>query len=145
MTIGALVAAAGTCWVLNPLHPVAPLYRQLVSESTAQTEVPTALRQRADCMYDLLKSTPSVNEPKLTYVTREGWTHPVLSYRARYSQGRSYPMRFEAQKVRIDHHGVWFLTTFDGPIPPDLDVTSLNSIMKTWKARCDVGAEVDIN
>jgi hypothetical protein len=63
---------------------IAPLALLLVGcESTPKTPaVAIPLKQSAECMYEALKTIPGVSEPKIGYVTREGWTHPFLEYRA---------------------------------------------------------------
>ena len=61
--------------------------------------VPAPLKQSADCMYEVLKTMPGVSEPKLGYVTSEGWIHPFLEYRAEETNSWVQPTRFEAKKV----------------------------------------------
>jgi hypothetical protein len=110
----------------------------------AQTSnVPEPLKQSANCMYEVLKTTPGVSEPKLGYVTSEGWTHPFLEYRAEETNRWVQPTRFEAQKA--DHGKFWFLATLPGLIDPrigHLDIHVTEAVVQKWKAQCNVDANV---
>jgi hypothetical protein len=104
------------------------------------TDVPVPLKQSVDCMFEVLKTVPGVSEPKLGYVTSEGWAHPFLEYRS--AEGNDvHRMRFEAQKG--DKY--WFLAMMSGRIDPrigDIDIHVTHAVMQKWKTQCNVEANV---
>jgi hypothetical protein len=110
----------------------------------AQTsDAPIPLKQTADCMYEVLKTIPGVTEPKLGYVTSNGWTHPFLEYRADEATHWVQPTRFEAR--RGDHDQYSFLGILPGQIDPhighlDLHVTEV--VTAKWNTQCHANAYV---
>jgi hypothetical protein len=124
------IACAIAVVIYNPLAPPA--------------DIPVAVMQRAQCMYDVLKTIPGINEPKLGYVTNAEWNHPFVEYLAAEG-GRVSQIRFEAEKPRPDHLGYWFLTSFVGGIPSDLDLGLMEFIMHKWKTQCHTDADWEIN
>jgi hypothetical protein len=109
----------------------------------AQTsDVPLALKQSANCMYEVLKTMPGVSEPKLGYVTSKGWTHPFLEYRAEEATRWVQPTRFESTRDDHDHYS--FLAILPGLIDPrigHLDLHVTKAVMEKWKTQC----HVDVN
>ena len=104
--------------------------------STGEEEVPTLLRVAADCMYQILKTAPDVTAPKLSNVTSDGWTHPILEY---YSNEKSHwiqPTRFEAQPGVGDRYT--FLALLPGTPGTNLDFHVTVGIVEKWKAQCNV-------
>lgn len=90
-------------------------------------------------MYQVLKTTPGVTEPKLGYVTREGWTHPFLEYRAAETNSWVQPTRFEA--MRRDDGRYWFEAIVPGVIDPrvgHLDIHVTEAVVEKWKTQCHV-------
>jgi hypothetical protein len=136
--VGVLVAAAAT-WLL-----VSRLMARHHQPDSAKTEVPLSLRHSAECMYRALKAIPGVNQPVLRYENGDGWNHPELGYLASWRDGM-YRMKFEAQRPMAGHNRYWFLNSFAGPPPPGLDDALMMSVMKTWKAKCNVEADYEIN
>jgi hypothetical protein len=64
-----------TCAVVVLLAPLAVIFEGC--QSTSKTPgVSTLLKQRAECMYDVLKTMPGVSEPKIGYDTR-GMDPPI--------------------------------------------------------------------
>jgi hypothetical protein len=96
------------------------------------------LKQGAECMYQVLKTMPGVSEPKLGYVTSEGWTHPYLEYEAAEDSPSVQHLRFEAKKT--DNGKYWFLVMVSGVGAPDIHVTE--AVMQQWKTQCSVEANV---
>ena len=101
--------------------------------------VPESLKKNADCMFEVLKAMPGVREPSIGYVTRQGWTHPYLEYRATEANSWVQPTRFEAQ--RGDHGNYTFLAILPGVLPhgaSGLDNHVTFALMGKWKATCGV-------
>ena len=155
VTIGVLVAVVAA-WVL--ISPFFASRRDIDKPSAAITDVtdiPIALKQRADCMYRVLTTIPGVHQPRQGRVTSNEWTHPFLEYSATINPYleyggatiRVYPMRFEAQRDGRNHdeYWYWFLGSFAGPIPPGFDIDQMESIMRQWKGLCHVVAEIEVN
>jgi hypothetical protein len=148
VTIGVLVALVAA-WVL--ISPFSASRRDIEKSSAAVadvTDIPIALKQRADCMYQTLTTIPGVHQPRQGRVTSNGWTHPFLEYSATtVGKNQAYPMRFEAQRDGRNHdeYWYWFLGSFAGPIPPGFDVDQMESIIRKWKGLCHVVAEIEIN
>ena len=119
----------------------------LASSADAQTsDVPADLKRSAECMLKALKTVPGVTEPKLGYVTNEGWTHPFLEYSAAEVNSWVQPTRFEAQKS--DTGKYWFLGSLPGVISPeigDADIHVTEAVMKKWKAQCNVEVNAMLN
>jgi len=138
VTIGVSIAAAAA-WSL--VSRILTLTHQLDS---AKAEVSLNLRQSADCMYQVLKAIPGVNQPTLRYENADGWNHPVLAYLAAWRDG-VYQITFEARRPMSGHDNYWFLNSFSGPPPPGLDMALMESVTNNWKARCkaDVGYEIN--
>ena len=105
------------------------------------SDVPPSLKQSADCMLEVLKTVPGVSEPKLGYVTREGWTHPFLEYRAAERTSWVQPTRFEARRSA---RGMWFQAVLPGVVSPGLglDIHVTDAVMKKWKTQCHIDAIV---
>jgi hypothetical protein len=99
---------------------------------------PPPLKQGAECMYQVLKTMPGVSEPKLGYVTSEGWTHPYLEYEAAEDSPPLQHPRFEAKKT--DNGKYWFLIMASGFGAPHIHVTE--AVMQQWKTQCSVEANV---
>jgi hypothetical protein len=110
----------------------------------SDAETPVAVKQSAECMYHLLTTMTGVNEPKLGYITSEGWIHPFVEYRGAWRDG-TIPVRFEAQKPIANHKGYWFLFWFAGPPPPGFNLDLMESIIQTWEAQCRADVEWQIN
>jgi hypothetical protein len=110
----------------------------------AQTgDVPVPLTQTADCMYEVLKIMPGVTEPKLGYVTSNGWTHPFLEYRADEATHWAQPTRFEAR--RDDKGQYSFLGLLPGQIDPrigHLDLHVTEAVTAKWNTQCHANAFV---
>ena len=125
--------------VLTTLLPIALVG---LSAHAQTTDVPVPLRQSVDCMYEVLKTAPGVSEPKLGYVTSEGWPHPFLEYRS--GEGNDvHRMRFEAR--RGDHDKYWFLAMMSGRVDPrigHIDIHITDAVMQKWKTQCNVEANV---
>ena len=124
---------------------VASLASTLVGmPSRAQTsDVPVPLKQTADCMYEVLKTMPGVTEPKLGYVTSNGWTHPFLEYRADEATHWVQPTRFEGRKG--DHDQYSFVGILPGVIDPrigHLDLHVTEAVTAKWNAQCHANAYV---
>jgi hypothetical protein len=120
---------------------IAPLVVMFVGcQSTPKTPgVPMPLKQRAECMYEVLKTMPGVSEPKLGYVTREGWSHPFLEYRADETNSWVQPTHFEAKRGDYDRY--WFLALVPGIIDPRIgyfDIHVTNAVVEKWKTQCHV-------
>jgi hypothetical protein len=106
-------------------------------------DLPPGLKQIAECMFEALKTVPGISQPKLGYMSSEGWTHPFLEYRSEERNSWGRPMRFEAQKG--DDGRYWFLATTSGLILPDVghvDIHVTEKVMQKWKSQCDVAANV---
>jgi hypothetical protein len=126
----ALIALLAVISVRSPVHAQTP-------------DVPAPLKQSADCMYEVLKAIPGVTEPKLRYVTRDGWTHPILEYRAAERNGWVQPTRFEA--MRGDDGNYWFQGVLPGAISPDIghiDIHVTEAVTQKWKTQCNVNVIV---
>jgi hypothetical protein len=106
-------------------------------------DVPMLLKQQAQCMYQTLKTMPGVSEPTLGYVTREGWTHPFLEYRAEEANSWVQPTHFEAK--RADHDRYYFLALVPGIVDPRVgyfDIHVTDAVVEKWKALCNVEVTV---
>ena len=105
----------------------------------AQTsKVPVSLRKSAECMFKALQTVPGVSEPKLGYVTSDGWTHPYLEYRAaEHSPSVQHP-RFEA--IKSDDGTYWFLAVLSGWGAPSTAVSG--AVIEKWKTQCAVAANI---
>jgi len=125
VTIGASIAATAA-WSL--VSRIFTLPHQLDS---AKAEVPLYLRQNADCMYQVLKAIPGVDQPTLRYENADGWNHPVLGYLATWRDG-VYPITFEARRPMSGHDNYWFVSSFPGPPPPGLDMALMESVTNNW-------------
>jgi hypothetical protein len=110
----------------------------------AQTsDLPVPLKQTADCMYEVLKAMPGVSDPKLGYVTSNGWTHPFLEYRADEATQWVQPTRFEAQRNEKGQYS--FLGILPGQIDPRLGALDLhvtNAVTTKWNTQCHANAFV---
>ncbi len=108
-------------------------------QSTPETpDVSAPLKQHAECMYKVLKTMPGVSEPKIGYVTREGWTHPFLEYRAEETNRWVQPTHFEA---RADNEKYWFEALVPGIIDPrvgHIDIHVTDAVVERWKTQCRV-------
>jgi len=132
-----LAAAVG--WVL-----VSHILARPHLPDSAETGVPLSLRQRADCMYEVLRVIPGVSHPELRYETTDGWNHTVLSYLAPWNDGVE-KVNFEAQKPMAGHSGYSFLQSFAGPPPPGFDMGLMIAVMNNWKARCKADVDFAVN
>jgi hypothetical protein len=92
-------------------------------------------------MLNVLKSMPGVSEPTLRYVTSDGYTYPVLEYRADEKARWVQPTRFVALKP---YHGKYqFQAMLPGAIDPDIghpDAPVTGAIIERWKERCRADA-----
>ena len=107
--------------------------------TTKNAEVPVPLKHSAECMYDVLKSMPGIREPRLGYVTREGWTHPFLEYRAEETNSWVQPTHFEAKRNDLGLYS--FMALVPGMIDPrvgHLDIHVTDAVVEKWKAQCHV-------
>ncbi len=93
-------------------------------------------------MYKVLKTVPGVSEPKVGYVTSDGWTHPFIQYRAAEQDSWLEPTRFDVK--RSDHHKYHFLAILPGMVPPGgrLDLHVTEAVTQKWRSECSVDAEV---
>jgi len=109
-------------------------------QSTPKTPaVPIPLKQPTECMYEVLKTMPGVREPKIGYVTREGWTHPFLEYRAEETNSWVQPTHFEAKRDDKDRY--WFEALVPGIIDPRVghfDIHVTDAVVEHWKTQCHV-------
>ena len=109
-------------------------------QSTPKTPaIPTPLKQSAECMYEVLKTMPGVSEPKIGYVTREGWTHLFLEYRAEETNSWVQPTHFEAK--RDDRGRYRFEALVPGIIDPRVgrfDIHVTDAVVEQWKTQCHV-------
>jgi hypothetical protein len=133
MTLGAVVLTAliGAALVGLP-----------VGAQTSDASV--SLRKSADCMYEILTTTPGVREPKLSYATREGWTHPVLEYRAEETNRWVQPTHFEAKKRDDDRY--YFFARVPGIIDPAVghfDIHVTDAVVEKWKTQCHAEVVVE--
>lgn len=118
-----------------------PMRGHAVASAHAKAEVPLSLSQLADCMYQALRAVPDVKQPVLRYKNGDGWNHPVLGYLSTWSDGE-YQITFEAKRPTGHHDNYWFLAAFSGPVPLGLDI---ESVMKSWKTKCNADVEYEIN
>jgi hypothetical protein len=101
--------------------------------------VPMQLKQRAECMYEVLKTMPGVSEPKIGYVTREGWTHPFLEYRAEETNSWVQPTHFEAKRDDQDRYR--FEAIVPGIVDPRIghfDIHVTDAVVEHWETQCHV-------
>jgi hypothetical protein len=110
----------------------------ILNLAIAQSKDGPALKQTAECMFEVLKAMPEVSEPKLGSTTSEGWTHPFLEYRAAEALSKFNPIRFDAKKA--DRGGFWFLAVKSGLGAPEFHVTDV--VIKKWKVQCSIDASV---
>lgn len=99
--------------------------------------VPVVLRERAECMYKVLKSTPGVSEPRVGSVTREGSSLPFLEYRAAETNSWVQPTHFEATRLRHDDY--LFKGIVPGVIDPRVgyfDIHVTDEVVKRWETEC---------
>ena len=126
----ALTPAVFLAWVALALWP---------TSGDAQTnDVPRYLRERAECMYQALRTIPGVSEPKLGYVTSDGWTHPYLEYLAAEDSASVRHPRFEAEKS--DNGNYRFLAVLSGLGGPNIHISA--AVMQKWKTQCSVEANI---
>lgn len=92
-------------------------------------------------MYQALRAIPDVRQPVLRYKNGDGWNHPVLGYLSTSSDG-VHQLTFEAKRPMGHHGNYWFLAAFSGPMPLGLYV---DSVMKSWKTKCNADVEYEIN
>jgi hypothetical protein len=140
-TIG-LIAA----WPLISVVSV-PVRVVFAAQADARVEAPVVLERQAECMYQMLKTIPRINEPFLMHVQSKGWRHPAVGYLATWREGL-YKIIFEAQQPLprvLPYKGYWFLLSFSGPPPPGLDLEQTESVMKRWKAECQTDSDLWIN
>jgi len=104
----------------------------LQNPAVAQSnDIRTLLKQTTECMFEVLKATPEVSDPKLGVTTSEGWAHPYLEYRAAEALSKFNPIRFDAKKA--DRGGFWFLAVKSGLGAPEFHVTE--AVIKKWKVQ----------
>ena len=130
-------------WVVGYLMALLPLMLLGCQSSSNMAGVPALLKQRVDCMYKVLRSTPGVTEPRIGSVTTEGWTHPFLEYRAAETNSWSKPMRFETKRGAPDRY--WFEALVPGIIDPrvgQLDIHVTGAVVERWKGECHAEAIV---
>jgi hypothetical protein len=88
-------------------------------------------------MFGVLETMPQVSDPKVAYVTTEGWTHPIFEYRAEEDSWLQ-PTRIEARRNSDDTY--FFQTLLPGLTahgrPVDHHVTS--ALIKAWRIQCHV-------
>lgn len=104
--------------------------------------VPMSLKKSIECMYKVLKTAPGVSEPKVGYVTSDGWTHPFIEYRAAEHDSWLEPTRFDVR--RSGHHKYYFLAILPGIVPPGghLDFHVTDAVTQKWRTECKVDAVV---
>jgi hypothetical protein len=110
-----------------------------VGKRCVETEVPRSLRENAECMYKGLQTVPGVSDPKLGYVTSDGWTHPYLEYQAAEASPSAQHPRFEAKNLD-NGAGYWFQAALSGAGAPDVHISE--AVMQRWKTRCGVDANI---
>ena len=102
--------------------------------------IPPSLIENVERMFGVLETMPQVSDPKVAYVTTEGWTHPVFEYRAEEDSWLQ-PTRVEARRNSDDSY--FFQTLLPGLSahgrPVDHHVTS--ALIKAWRIRCHVSVE----
>ena len=129
--------------VAGYLMALPPLMLLGCQSSSNAAGVPALLKQRVDCMYKVLRSTPGVTEPRIGSVTRDGWAHPFLEYRAAETNSWMQPTRFETKRGASDQY--WFEALVPGIIDPrvgQLDLHVTDSVVEQWKDECHAEAIV---
>lgn len=115
-------------------------------------DVPAELKQTAECMLNVLKATPGVEDAKLMTTNKniwhrgDEWTHLNLEYSSLDKHSLRHTILFEASKSHPADRDVYLFITIL-PIgmqtpgaPFQLDDWGTGKIEKEWKSKCGADA-----
>ncbi|HEY5239382.1 MAG TPA: hypothetical protein VIJ62_13455 [Rhizomicrobium sp.] len=115
-------------------------------------DIPAELEQTAECMLNVLQTTPGVQDAKLLitdknlFVQGSSWTHPNLEFSSLDKQGLRHTILFEASKSHPADRDIYLFTTvlpigMQTPgVAGQLDDWGAGEIEKEWKSKCGVDA-----
>jgi hypothetical protein len=95
------------------------------------------LKQSADCVFGILKTTPGVTGPKIDNAKDEFCLEYQPDEKSRWVQ----PTRFCLQGARnVDHGRYEFMALFPGlhAVGEEPDIHVSRSVMQKWNAQCGV-------
>jgi hypothetical protein len=108
-----------------------------------QADAHAAIKQTAECMYQVLKTVPGVSEPKLGYITSGDWNLPFLEYHSAEANSWGQAMYFDA--IPTNDGKVSFEAVTSGRVLhgfSDADIHVTRAVMQAWKLQCKVDANV---
>ena len=107
---------------------------------------PSPLNRAAECMLNVLKTVPGVDEPELENFSSGIWARPLLKYRYTNKKGEKFTVTFLAQRRdHSDYEGFSLHADLPGLFTPGTagpDDWGTIEITKRWKAEC--GADTDV-
>jgi hypothetical protein len=106
-------------------------------------DVPSPFRRDVQCMMNVLRNTPRVDQVQSGALLDDGWTHPFVQYHYQEQDGRAGTVRFVAQKPNASKDTIQYLallnglSTPGGPPPPTFGTAE---IAMQWELQCRVPA-----
>ena len=106
-------------------------------------DVPSAFRRDVQCMMNVLKKTPRVDQAESDALLHDGWMQPIVQYRYQEEDGRAGTVRFVAQKLYDSKDTIRYLAFLSGlstPGGPPPAAFGTAEITKQWELECGVQA-----
>lgn len=115
------------------------------SSMAAETNsVPAPFRRSVQCMVEVLRTTPNVDQVESGSLKRDAQV-PFVEYRYREQDGNVGKVRFVANEANASKATVSFVGFLSGSMGPGMTSPFLfgtREITKQWRLRCGVLADV---
>jgi len=98
-------------------------------------DVPPSFRQSVQCMMEVLRKTPLVDQVEVGVLKSAGWLPPFVKYRYREPDGRFVSVQFVLQNSKQYFLGVLNGLSTPGVLPPDFGT---EEITRQWQQQCRV-------